>query len=150
MGGGGGRPEEMKTQFFKKTWPTPNKLLKINMTHPKTKLWVLHFYHVFPYNYAYSIEYHVQHKICTPVLISKKRSILICITVTIQYWILTRWILIQFITNDTIICHMQHTDWAKSLSLLLVSACTFAPIFSTKAKSSKSSLSSDVNCSRIF
>ena len=31
-----------------------------------------------------------------------------------------------------------------------MSICTFVPTFSTKAESSKSSLSSDVNCSRIF
>ena len=32
-------------------------------------------YNFFPYNYAYSIQFHVQHKICLPVLISKNRSL---------------------------------------------------------------------------
>ena len=82
--GGWGGPEEMKTQLLKKHdppprngtkcwWPTPNKLLKIYITRPQNS--TLHFYHFFPYNYAYSIEYDVQNKTCTPVLI-KKQSIL--------------------------------------------------------------------------
>ena len=43
---------------------------------PKLNFEYCSFITFFPYNYAYSIEYHVQHKMCTPVLISKKRSVL--------------------------------------------------------------------------
>ena len=60
-------PPRSGTKFW---WPTPDIGLKKTWPTPITQLRVLHFFITFSL-YICSIEYHIQHKTCTPILISK-------------------------------------------------------------------------------
>ena len=62
----------------------------------------------FLYIFSLRIEYYVQYKMCTPIWIGKKGQYLYATVTTRCMYLKFQWLLQQFITNYTLICHVAY------------------------------------------